>query len=85
MAFMNLLKNLGSGQSKRLISTEGFPGGPMVKNLPANAGGMGSIPGLGVENPPASAGTTGSVLGADLTSKHLSPCTTTTEPMSHNY
>ena len=45
MAFMNLLKNLGSGQSKRLISTEGFSGGPMVKNLPANAGGMGSIPG----------------------------------------
>ena len=24
-----------------------FPGGPMVKNLPANAGDMGSIPGLG--------------------------------------
>ena len=24
-----------------------FPGGPAVKNLPANAGDMGSIPGLG--------------------------------------
>ena len=24
-----------------------FPGGPVVKNLPANAGDMGSIPGLG--------------------------------------
>ena len=24
-----------------------FPGGPVVKNLPANAGVMGSIPGLG--------------------------------------
>ena len=25
---------------------ENFPGGPEVKNLPANAGDMGSIPGL---------------------------------------
>ena len=25
----------------------GFPGGSVVKNLPANAGGVGSIPGLG--------------------------------------
>ena len=26
---------------------EDFPGGPVVKKLPANAGDMGSIPGLG--------------------------------------
>ena len=26
---------------------EGFPGGSVVKNLPANAGDMGSFPGLG--------------------------------------
>ena len=26
---------------------KGFPGGSVVKNLPANAGGVGSIPGLG--------------------------------------
>ena len=25
----------------------GFPGGPVVKNPPANAGDMGSVPGLG--------------------------------------
>ena len=25
----------------------GVPGGPVVKNLPANAGDVGSIPGLG--------------------------------------
>ena len=25
----------------------GFPGGSVVKNLPANVGGMGSVPGLG--------------------------------------
>ena len=30
-----------------------FPGGPVVKNPPANAGDMGSIPGLGIKIPPA--------------------------------
>ena len=30
-----------------LILTVGFPGGSMVKNLPANAGDAGSIPGSG--------------------------------------
>ena len=29
------------------IHFEDFPGGPVVKNLPANAGDMGSVPGLG--------------------------------------
>ena len=28
-----------------------FPGGPVVKNLPRNAGGMGSIPGQGTKIP----------------------------------
>ena len=27
-----------------------FPGGPIVKNLPDNAGGMGSIPSLRISN-----------------------------------
>ena len=31
----------------RVGITSGIPGGSVVKNLPANAGGMGSIPGLG--------------------------------------
>ena len=30
-----------------------FPGGPVVKNLPANAGNMGSIPGPGLKIPHA--------------------------------
>ena len=30
-----------------IIVNEGFPGGSMVKNLPANAGDAGSIPGSG--------------------------------------
>ena len=34
-------------KKKRSIIALGFPGGSMVKNPPANAGDMGSIPGLG--------------------------------------
>ena len=29
-----------------------FPGGPVVKKLPSNAGGVGSIPGLEAKIPP---------------------------------
>ena len=32
----------------------GFPGGAVVKNLPADAGGMGSSPGLGRSHMPRS-------------------------------
>ena len=28
-----------------------FPGGPVVKTSPSNAGGVGSIPGLGAKSP----------------------------------
>ena len=53
---------------KTMLKKKGdFPGGPVVKNLPANAGGTGSIPGLGTKIPHA--------MG------QLNPCTTTTEPM----
>ena len=34
--------------------TWGFPGGTVVKNLPANAGDMGSSPGLGRSHMPRS-------------------------------
>ena len=40
------LKRLSSSSSNRLV-TGGFPVGSVVKNLPANTGDMGSIPGLG--------------------------------------
>ena len=43
----------------------GFPGGSVVKNLPANAGDTGLSPGLGRSHMPQS---------------NLSLCTTTTEP-----
>ena len=33
-------------------SNSGFPGGAVVKNLPANAGDMGSSPGLGRSHMP---------------------------------
>ena len=43
-----------------------FPGGPVVKNPPSNAGDAGSIPGRGTKIPPAAG--------------QLSPGATTTEP-----
>ena len=43
----------------------------MVKNLPANAGDTGSIPGQGTKIPHAA--------------KQLSPCAITAEPACHNY
>ena len=36
------------------IIRKGFPGGSVVKNLPANAGDMGSVPGLGGSHVPRS-------------------------------
>ena len=47
-----------------------FPGGPVVKNPPSNAGDIGSIPGWGTKIPHATG--------------QLSPHTTTTEPTHHN-
>ena len=36
------------------VPEEGFPGGAVVENLPANAGEMGSSPGLGRSHMPRS-------------------------------
>ena len=37
-----------AAENKNLfIGDRGFPGGSVVKNLPANAGEVGSVPGLG--------------------------------------
>ena len=47
-----------------------FPSGPVVKNLPCNAGYAGSIPGWRTENPYA--------MG------QLNLCVATTEPVYHN-
>ena len=47
-----------------------FPGGPVVKNLPSNAGGACSIPGQGTKIPHAA--------------EQLSPCATTTELLHLN-
>ena len=38
---------LGVGLCASVYSAWGFPGGSVVKNLPANAGAMDSVPGLG--------------------------------------
>ena len=47
-----------------------FPGDPVVKNPPSNAGDVGSLPGQGTKIPHASG--------------QLSPHTSTTEPARHN-
>ena len=50
---------------KKKIVRWDFPGGPVAKNPPSNAGDAGSIPGRGTKIPHAA--------------EHLSPRTTTTE------
>ena len=47
-----------------------FPGGPVVKNPPSNAGDTGSIHSQGTKNPRAAG--------------QLSPSASTTEPAHHN-
>ena len=44
----------GWKQSLKFIMPRDFPGGAVVGNLPANAGDMGSIPGLGRSHMPQS-------------------------------
>ena len=53
---MNLeyLKPLKAKLEVLKISHEGFPGGAVVENLPANAGDTGSSPGLGRSHMPRS-------------------------------
>ena len=43
---------MGEYTHRDLAIIEGLPGGPVVKNLPANAGDMGPIPGLGRSHMP---------------------------------
>ena len=43
-----------STQDQLIKNLWGFPGGAVVKNLPANAGDMGSSPGLGRSHMPRS-------------------------------
>ena len=40
------------GKWELKIASQGFPGAPVVKNPPANAGSVGSIPGLGRSHMP---------------------------------
>ena len=51
----NCLKNLAHSSGAKIIQISGgFPGGTVVENLPANAGGTGSSPGLGRSHMPRS-------------------------------
>ena len=56
---MNSISTLTTPQSQEAMSLQethqqGFPGGAVVENLPANAGDMGSSPGLGRSHVPRS-------------------------------
>ena len=55
-----------------------FPGGPVVKNLPSNAGDAGSIPGRGNKIPHAAG-----QLSLCATAR-MSPCAATREPTCRN-
>ena len=62
----------GSPSIRSFQSERGdFSGGPVVKNLPTNAGDTGLIPGLGTKTPHATG--------------KLSPHTTTTDPACDSY
>ena len=56
MVQSNIICNVISGISQITVPIENvaedFPGGLVVKNLPVNAGDMGSIPGLGRSHMP---------------------------------
>ena len=56
--------------SNQGLTYRDFPGGPVVKNLPSNAGDVGSISGQGTKIPHATG--------------QLSPLAATTEPMCLN-
>ena len=49
---LNNDKNNNNKQPNQKMSGGGFPGGTVVENLPANAGDMGSSPGLGGSHMP---------------------------------
>ena len=48
------MKQENKREKKVLKDNEGFPGGAVVENLPANAGDTGSSPGLGRSHMPQS-------------------------------
>ena len=67
-----MIKNKASlyiGIKKKKVGKEDFPGGPVVKYLPCSAGDSSSIPAWET--------------GIPHTSKQLSPCAATAEPMHH--
>ncbi|XP_054945519.1 uncharacterized protein [Physeter macrocephalus] len=74
---------------KKLVLWD-FPGGPVVKNPPSNAGGSGSIPGRGTKIPHASGQLSPHITATELTSLNeralvlqlQSPCAL--EPTCHN-
>ena len=58
-----------------------FPGGPVVKNSPTNAGDLGSVPGWGTKEPTSHRATKPEHCNYGVCVPQLeSPCTTTKDP-----
>ena len=74
---------------KYMLSRD-FPGGPVVKNPPSNAGDVGSIPGRGTKIPHAvgqlslNATTTEAACSRARVRQLESPCATIKDPACHN-
>ena len=54
MIFFRILEVVTTHLIKKLMSNKGYPGGSVVKNMPADTGDMGLIPGLGRSHVPQS-------------------------------
>ena len=88
----------GNQRGNQKIPRGDFPGGPVVKNLPSNAGDVGSIPGWGTKIPHAAGQliprvTTTETAHSGACAPHLersphaatkSPCTATKDPACCN-
>ena len=90
VAFLYTNKELSEREIKKMIPFRDFPGGPVVKNPPSNAGDVGSIPGRGTKIPHAMgqlsllAATTEPACSGAHVSQLESTCATTTEPACRN-
>ena len=80
MRIANVAYNIG--ESVKIKKLRDFPGDPVVKNLPSNAGGVGSMPGRGTKIPHAAGQLSPCAATTELTCLNETACVLqTTEPM----
>ena len=82
VAFLYTNKELSEREIKKMIPFRDFPGGPVVKNPPSNAGDVGSIPGRGTKIPHAVGQLSPRTKSTELARLNERACVPqTTEPM----